>query len=242
MDPAILTMHARLAGTAKRWDRARRMVAGHLGRSSQSYTSWSGGKDSTAVALLVDELDPAVPVVRRSRGVDFPEVVIYCQELADRFGWTYRVATGDTLETFAARMSLDHAPSRTRHLAEAANALGYDPTGWLYGLRQDESPDRRKLLTSTRGAWRGASGHEVCAPLWQWSRLDVLAYLHHRGVGPCPVYDRLEQLGCPDRDQRVGYMVGSGGAHSGRYVWLRRGWPDQFEQLAQQLPWLRDVS
>lgn len=54
---------------------------------------------------------------------------------------------------------------------------------------------------------------------------DVHAYHHTHGLPLNPVYGRLQALGCPEGSQRVGFMVGGGGARMGRYAWLKRGWP-----------------
>lgn len=105
-----------------------------------------------------------------------------------------------------------------------------------------KAADRARLLYSTRGAWTAADGQRVCAPCWDWSTLDVVSYLLHRGLPLCPVYDRLAELGVPEGAWRVGYMVGDGGARFGRYRWLRRGWPEEWARLAELVPWLREVS
>ena len=39
---------------------------------------------------------------------------------------------------------------------------------------------------------------------------------------------------------RVSAMIDGNGLELGRVTWLRRGWPDLFEELAQMLPRLRE--
>lgn len=236
MDPAALS--GLLASSRRRVQAATDMVQRHLADAPESYVSWSGGKDSTAVALLATEADPAIPVVRCSHGVDYPEVVEYCAELAARMGWDYRVATLDR-DAYLARVGVVEDDNGSYDDDVATVGISRD-AGLLWGLRADESLHRRILLARHRGQFRRATGRLVSAPVWQWSRSDVMAYLTRRGVALCPVYARLDALGCPERDQRVGFLVGGGGALTGRYYWLRRGWPDEWRELCDRLPWLRE--
>lgn len=247
-------LHARTSRFRRLVAETRELIRGHLDAAPGSYVSWSGGKDSTAVCILTGTVDHTIPMVRRSRGVDFPEVVDHCASLAATHGWTYHVARGDDAASYLARLAepdewgipryLDHrrSVSRTKHLDEAEAAIGRPVDGWLYGLRPDESRDRARLLYGTRGRWVSATGHHVCAPLWRWTIADVYALHAAADVPLCAVYDRLSALGVTQRDQRVGYMVGGGGATRGRYRALRRGWPEQWGRLVQLAPWLLDVA
>src|SRR5690606_23595768 len=137
-------------------------------------------KDSTVVAHLATSIDPAVPVVRFSHGLDFPEVVEHCATLADRYGWDYRVVQMATFAEFAERIEAalrdvdaavrTHADPRHHEMVTAA--LGWEPTSLLWGLRADEST-RRTLNGVTR---HRADGVTTVAPLYGWSSLDVHAY------------------------------------------------------------------
>ena len=42
--------------------------------------------------------------------------------------------------------------------------------------------------------------------------------------------------------QRVALMVDANGAGVGRFAWLRRGWPDLFDQLAVALPRITELT
>lgn len=243
MDTETLRLHSLLSATRRRWDRALELVAQHLERSPRSYVSWSGGKDSTAVAVLATTVNPDVPLVRFSRGVDFPEVVDYCATLAAERGWNYRVAA----EPLPPDVSIEHDRHRSRREAEIVwmtlcATLGHEPTGWLYGLRRDESDDRRKLLIRTRGAWTSKEGLHVAAPVWDWTLLDVHAWLHHNHIPLCGIYARLTELGAPLGAQRVGYLIGPGGHRTGRYMWLRRGWPHLWAELQHRYPHLHEAD
>ena len=237
MDPDTVALHARLAAFRRRVDHARDMLAEHI--SDGWYVSWSGGKDSTVCAALAHQVRPGIPIVRRTRGVDYPEIPSYCADLADREGWDYRVVLVESRESYLADL-VDAEPGHGDYLAAATRVLGYEPTGWVYGLRAGESAARSVRLRSTRGAATLRSGHRTCAPLWRWSTLDVHAAHHYLDIPLCPVYARLAALGCPPEEQRVGYLVGGAGGRQGRYHWLRVGWPDEWRRLVVDVPWLAE--
>lgn len=241
MDTEAARIHGRLTLTQRRWERAREMVAEHLTISPNSYVSWSGGKDSTVVAHLTHSMAPDVPILRLTHGVDYPETITYCDALAAEQGWPYVLGVAGDADTYLRRVDTDETDNSS-YLSDATAALGYRPGGFLYGLRAEESRDRALHLASRRGAWTTRDGLRGCAPIWQWSTLDVWAYLTHHRIPVNPVYARLTELGAPETAHRVGFLVGGAGARTGRYYWLRRGWPDEWERMAVRLPWLRSVS
>ena len=64
----------------------------------------------------------------------------------------------------------------------------------------------------------------------------MLAWLAHNNVDPCPIYARLTALGVPVEHQRVGFVIGGGGAGTGRFEWLRQGWPLLWGKVAARWP------
>ena len=241
MDLTAARLHARLTATQRRWGRAEEMVRAHVAAAPRSYVSWSGGKDSTVVADLVHAVAPEVPILRLTHGVDYPETITYCSHVAEVRGWPYVVGVAGDAETYLRRVDTDETDNSS-YLGDATAALGYRPDGFLYGLRAQESRDRAVHLASRRGAWTTRDGLRGCAPIWQWSPLDVWAYLAAHDLPANPVYARLAQLGAPEDAMRVGFLVGGAGARMGRYRWLRAGWPAEWERMAARLPWLRSVS
>jgi phosphoadenosine phosphosulfate reductase len=69
---------------------------------------------------------------------------------------------------------------------------------------------------------------------------DVWSYIYRHGLPVNPVYEKLRRLGAPRSALRVSAMIDANGLELGRVTWLRRGWPDLFEELAQVLPRLRE--
>ncbi len=147
----------------------------------------------------------------------------------------------------------------------AARAHHEHGRGELWGVRAQESRGRAALYANALraevarsctscctahphpaarrrhgGLIRRVDGTVAFGPIWDWKTPDVWAYLarHHLPVNP--VYTKLRRLGAPEHFLRVSHMLDGNRLEDGRITWLRRGWPDLFEDLARVLPRLRE--
>lgn len=242
LDPAAL--HSRLGAFRARVERAAARVSDLPARP---VVAWSGGKDSTVCADLVYRARPGALVVHLDSGIEFPETSRYVHATAAQRGWRLVVEHSDALALMVEHGGWDHAaPDGSPDLDswyEPVNRHARAGDGVLvWGLRASEATHRRMALR--RYGWRHIRADRLttAAPIWDWSDLDVHAYLHARGIALNPVYERLRALGVPPESQRVDAMVSSRGMRAGRYVWLRRGWPAEWARLAEALPRLRELS
>lgn len=245
-------------------------VTAHLERHG-GYISLSGGKDSVAVLDLARQADPAVPVAFFDSGIEFPETYDYVADLADEWDLnlhTYR-ADPTALQVLAASGFWDHdAPLRptpdlfeTVMLTPARLAHEHHGPGLLWGVRAAESRPRRtaylaalaKVQCPTHitdgerrkhhgGVIEKADGTVAYGPVWDWSTEQIWGHLHSRGVPINPVYDKLRAAGAPPKALRVTPMIEASAVDFGALTWLKRGWPDMFEQLAEVLPRMRDFT
>ena len=155
--------------------------------------------------------------------------------------------------------------------APAAAAHADHGAGELWGIRAQEAPGRRVLLLRGLaqeiaqhcpagccpppngrhthrhrqrhgGITRRTDGTVAYSPVWDWLHTEIHAHLHRGRIPVNPLYDRLAQLGAPAQFQRVALMVDANGAGVGRFTWLRRGWPDLFDQLAAALPRITELT
>lgn len=146
----------------------------------------------------------------------------------------------------------------------------YGP-GEIWGVRGDESAGRRRAYAValrdeiTRncnnccpptpngrhsaaqyrkhgGLIRRRDGTVAYGPIWNWTTRDVWAYIGRHRLPINPVYAKLRRLGAPEQALRISQMLDGGHLHLGRAVWLRRGWPALFDELAQILPRLREFT
>lgn len=65
-------------------------------------------------------------------------------------------------------------------------------------------------------------------------------YIQRHQLPVNPVYAKLRRLGAPEQALRVSAMIDGNALELGRVTWLRRGWPELFEELARVLPRLRE--
>lgn len=156
--------------------------------------------------------------------------------------------------------------------APAAAAHADHGAGELWGIRTQEAPGRRALMLRGLnleiaqhcqhgccpapqagrhthqhrqrhgGISRRIDGTVAFSPVWDWLDTEIHAHLHRNHIPVNPLYDRLEQLGAPHQLQRVALMADANGAGVGRFTWLRRGWPDLFDQLAAVLPRIAELT
>ena len=244
---------ARLTSVQQRWQASREWLNRHLG-NQPAWVAWSGGKDSTVVADLAHRHQPGIPIVHFASRLDFPEVTEFIDRTATKHGWNLHVfSTGNVLDEMIANGSWDwNAPTQPdpdtnrywQHLmvGPASRAMSEFGPIMLWGLRADESAGRRWNLAPRDGIRHRSDLTSTLAPIWWWSRRDCMAYHHAHDIEICPIYRRLAELGVPEREQRVDVIVASTGADRGRLAWLRRGWPDLWDRLAEQLPRMREMS
>lgn len=165
----------------------------------------------------------------------------------------------------AATVSLDQAlieaPARLAHAT-------FGP-GEVWGVRAAESKGRAHRYAASLRLELGARCHGCCpgsssptreqrsrhggvirradttvayGPIWDWKTAQVWEYLQGRGLPVNPVYQRLQELGAPEHAQRVSHVIDGDHLQRGRVTWLRRGWPQLYAELLEQLPRLAEFT
>lgn len=243
-------LRARLSSTQARFNRAIEVCR----QAGPGFVAWSGGKDSTVVADLMQRAQPGYPLVLWDSGLEYPETLAYVRDTAEARGWPLTIVEchPTALEIMVAWGLWDlrgPAPEvRPLHLQEAVVTRPAEESHRRFGnvgvngLRAEESAVRYLFLAKTRGSFTRRTGREMLSPIWSWRQPDVWAYLADRGIEPNPVYAKLSSMGAPQEGQRVGLMIDGNALGFGRGVWLRRGWPEEWRRIAAALPRLREFS
>jgi 3'-phosphoadenosine 5'-phosphosulfate sulfotransferase (PAPS reductase)/FAD synthetase len=151
----------------------------------------SGGKDSTALALRLAEVEPRDYVfICTPTGNETADMFAHWRRLADLLGKPLTPIVGGTLIT----MIRDYQALPNFRMRWCTRRLKIEPyAAWLaraapavsyVGLRADE-PEREG------GDYRAVPGITMRFPLreWNWTKRDVLAYLDARGVDIPPRTD-----------------------------------------------------
>lgn len=247
--------------------------------SHDGYLAFSGGKDSTVVAHLARQVDPAVPVVWFDSGLEFPETRTFITDLAATWSLNLSVVPAEpsALDVLVASGQWDlDAPNRA--VPDLHQVMILDPAsrahdsfgpGELWGVRSAESTGRRHLHATQLRREIERSCHGCCAtstgpptreqrqrhggvvsrgdgttaysPIWDWSTDEVWSYIARHDLPTNPLYEKLRSLGAGEQSLRVAHLIDANLVERGRVTWLRRGWPGLFNELAEQLPRLRDL-
>lgn len=199
----------------------------------------SGGKDSTALGMLLHEHGLKMGALSSKDDLDYPCERPYTDVFCEHFGFKLDVLTPDiSLIAFMKENERSLvAPTHSRNdelsakhfyglLDKYREREKHD--GVFLGLRQDESKARKmNRVTHGRLYQRKFDGLHVCAPISDWSADDVHAYVWTRDWFLLPNYL------CVDVDQdwrsiRIAWFIAGGGPArmQGHYTWLKRWWPD----------------
>ena len=188
--------------TAKRFRRLRSLaeLRARLG-NRPIILSISGGKDSTAMALWLRELEiPAVPVFCDT-GWEHPETYRYLREVLPRLIGPVVELRGE-LDMIGWIRRLRMFPSRSRHwctdrlklrlIRRYLRTLGPDPVDCV-GVRAEESDVRAGL-----SLWERERGYyEVWRPILHWPLSEVWAIHERHGCPRNPLYDLgATRVGC----------------------------------------------
>lgn len=237
--------HGLTPAFGRRVSEARTAISEWLGRCTRPYIAFSAGKDSTVAAHLVWEQAPAVPAVYFDAHNAYPGTI----ELLERLGATGRTVVrwpcGDFLDILAEAGGPDapgvgEATMRAtvyRPIRSLLGAYGFD--GVCVGLRgaapDDESRDRWMLIRSRGLVFENArDGVLECLPLGRWRDRDVWAALASWGLDYNRTYDRMGDL--PWQQRRVSYWAGETARTHGRWVWLRKHYPDLWARFVARFP------
>lgn len=240
-------LHARTLSHRRAVDGAMRIAERAISSASSPMVSWSGGKDSSALAhMLRVRIGAGVLALSEKDDLDYTGEEDYVRSLAAAWdlnleivrppvsplGWLLerrgQLSAGEDMHGRAAGLSRACFYGAMERASE-----GHDMVLW--GLRAEESGRRRALLTAKGTDYAIKNGSRRCAPLAHWTGLDVFAYLQEHGVEPLPVYRCCGWL--PEHRQkpwliRKSWWIPGAHAAHGQAAWLKRYWPSLFAKLA----------
>lgn len=247
-------MHSRTAQHRRMVDAAKR-VAGHaLEQSERPAVSWSGGKDSTAMAHLVLSLDPSVTLASEKDDLDYPGEESYVTELAARWSAKLEIIRPDVSPSQWISDNLDKIAigddfhSRAAGLSKACfyNVMERDNEKRdlvFLGLRAEESVHRLKNRAVNGLDYTRRSGLRICTPLGDWRGIDVFTYLVGHDIEPLHVYRCIGFMHQrePWRLRKSWWIPGDQGKYGG-VAWIRRYYPSLFQRLLEWFPRARSFG
>lgn len=211
------------------------------------------GKDSRAVALLVQEAgldwpalsvgdDAAMPGEEASverAAQDAGRTLTWIRPSWSVLGWLrdHGGLTGDLTSRSSPLASWAFFEPLERHRER------HEPYGVVWGLRASESRGRRMSRLARGTLYRTASEGWRCAPVSDWSALDVHAYLWLRGHALPPAYLCIDP-GMDPLGIRTDWWFSPGWTRNGPiyFGWLRRWWHECWRLAVEIDPEVATVS
>lgn len=211
------------------------IIENFLAACDAPYAAFSGGKDSQAVLILLAKMDRTdVPVFTQGDDLDWPDKEAFCRSTVRRLGfadYSYElseVSAADQVFASDAGVSGTFSHVHRRYVESRSR------TGVLMGLRAGEGLGRgwnRKV----RGHTYEAGGELRCNPLADWSGEDVFALIVSTNTPYMHVYDKAEPPRMP-HEIRFSWMASPEFFHDGNLAFLKRHYPDLFNQFAARYP------
>ncbi|RIY03507.1 hypothetical protein D3218_01745 [Aureimonas flava] len=221
---------------------ARDMLAHIFARHDRVFLAFSGGKESLALARLCDPWAGRFRLLWANTGYAFPHVEALIRSYGERYGlderrsdlianWKANGLPSNVVPIPNALGGGLHAEPKLQAWPACCGALRSAPM--LDMLQAETAPvavihgQRHEDRTPGLGmsGWPVPECVEVVAPLADWSRADVLAFLEHEGVDlPAHYADVPDSLDCWLCPSAFGEAKGPA-----RAAYMRKAYPEMLE-------------
>ncbi len=211
------------------------------------YVSFSGGKDSTVMLHMILKRDPNIPVIYWDADASYPDTENFINKLVKEWNLNFiRVKTEPMLSVFR-KYGVNHPQIENKTMiATVYNPIKklmkeHDFDGVFVGLRAEESFGRRKLIKN-RGVIFYNKMQEVteCLPVANFTVQDIWSYITSNNLPYNSIYDKTAMR--PRNDIRVSYWCGESCREMGRWVWLKKEYPELYNKFASEFPEVREFS
>jgi len=189
--------------------------------------------DGVALAHMLTQIAPKVPIVFINTGFHFPETLAYRDDLVHRFGFNLvELHPVMPREEFAAKHGLDlyaRDPDLCCQINKVEPLKRYlvGVRAWINGRRRDQGITRQDV--GVVEAYEG--GLYKINPLASWTSRDTFYYLQRHGIPTHPLFERgYASIGCAPctrpvlagEDERAGRWAGSDKTECGIHTFLER--------------------
>ena len=217
------------------------MCAEAFSLDERAYVAISGGKDSVALAGVVDE-------AARKAGRDF---VLWAHVSDASFPGTVETIRA-TAERLGRRLVLDESPVSAFDVVGKQSRQAFGKTGYFFdairrfvegedrrlafvGVRADESKRRRNACRTQGQIFRSNTPcrHTKCLPLAWFTIQDVAAAIMHYGLPIHPIYGKIS---LDNKAIRLGYVTALDLAHKGTVAFLKLNYPELYNKLVAVYP------
>ena len=235
---------------AEKRDKAIQLCEEQLSTHKNPYLAISGGKDSVAMAYIVDAAARKVgadfKLWLHHSDASFQGTIETCREVAD--------AIGRRLDVFESECSAFDAIERPQKAAFGKSGVFFDSVRdyakdkdlCFVGVRAAESKRRRNAAKAHGQVFKSVSMGDVtvCHPLLWFTGYEVAAALYEYNAPIHPIYRKMTiERGENSQGEasfiRLGYITSRDLLNKGTAVFLRINYPDEFNKLAAVYPEIR---
>jgi phosphoadenosine phosphosulfate reductase len=147
-------------------------------------------KEESVLIDMLMAIEPSARVFTIDTGVLFPETYETWRRIENRYGLKIEVI--DALPANGTPWSTSSCCGARK--VEALDRALKEATGWITGIRREQSPTR---ADTEHVEWDAARGVWKFNPLAQWSDREVWRYVHDHDLPYHPLHDRgYASIGC----------------------------------------------
>lgn len=244
----LYSEHANTSFFRRRVEKSKNIISDYISLGVKSYGSISGGKDSTVIMHLINEVDNTIPFVSEKDDMDFPGELEYMYLLQKQYNLSLTILT-PPVKLWDIIMNHDftediHSKGTNFSdkyfyglLKQHQNENNYK--GVFLGLRAGESKGRLWNVKTNGSIYYNQEWKQlVCQPLAEWTAKDVFAYLFSNDIPILDVYFKTKFVKSPE-EIRKSWVLPSAQTSQGAALWVKYYYPDIFRKLCIVNPKLR---
>lgn len=232
-------LNATLDVYKRRLERAKGVINDALSLGIRWYIAWSGGKDSTVLAHLVNSICPNIEIWSEKDDCDFPEEMGYIKSVAERYNFNLKIVTpAVSLWDEIEKGGIDICEDLHSRGTELSDTYFYSEVakqealfdGVFLGLRMEESRGRKWNFKKRGHIYQRSNKKWTCIPLAQWTATDIFSYLVINEIPILDIYYKTKFVNAPEEIRKAWYLP-SARANKGFCVWLKYYYPELYNKL-----------
>ena len=225
------------------------IAAEQLESAKNPYLALSGGKDSVAMAFIVND---AARIARKTfrlwthlSDASFPGTQDTCQQVSDKIGMPIDFYRHDESAFDLMQNKQRQAFGKSGVFFNSIREYAKDKDVAFVGVRAAESKRRKRSAEIHGQVFKSESMGDVtvCHPILWFELMDVAAALWEYEAPIHPIYQKM-QVGTNGRKQeedfiRLGYITSKDLLNKGTAVFLKYNYPAEYARLAEAWPEIR---
>ena len=238
-------LHAKTVEFITKVSEAHEIIREALQHMKQPYLSFSGGKDSTVMLHMLLKHKPDIPVIYWDADASYPDTEHFIEEVVRDWSLNFIRRKTESMYSVFRKYGVNHQQIENKTMIATVykpikkliEDYGFD--GVFVGLRAQESKGRRKLIKSRGQLFYNKSQKVMeCLPAAQFAVEDIWAYITFFMLPYNNIYNRTSMI--PRNEIRVSYWCGESCRERGRWVWLKKEYPELYNKFASEFPEVRE--